>query len=257
MTSERETDFLDEMADKDEAQGEAGDTGEQVEKETDKPETKDETAQGEPEKATKVEPPATEDKDSGHVPLAALKAERTKRQALERELEQLRSKATQTQPQQQPQEAQQPASFYEDPERFVQGLVSKVQHEANQRILQALDAEAREQFPDYDEVMELVVKQAEGNPAIRQQILNSPNPPKAAYRLGKQLKDLEAMQDPVAYRAAIEAEVRAKVEAELRAKQEAKRKATDAIPPDLAAETSRSGKDQPAADPFESMFIKE
>jgi hypothetical protein len=52
---------------------------------------------------------------------------------------------------------------------------------------------------------------------------------------------MEAMRDPDAYRAQIEAEIRARIEAEMQAKDAARLKAADAVPPDLAG--ARASKD--------------
>ena len=98
-------------------------------------------------------------------------------------------------------------------------------------MLGALEAQAREVYPDYDEVFAELEEQAQGNPALTQQVMQSPNPAMAAYKLGKQLRELKQMQDPDAYRQKIEAEVRAKIEAEAKAKAAA----ANAIPPDLTA----------------------
>lgn len=82
---------------------------------------------------------------------------------------------------------------------------------------------------------------AQSNPSIVQDVFSKANPALAAYKLGKQLREYKAMQNPAEYRAKIEAEVRQKIEAELKAKEEAKRSAVDAIPPELSA--ARASKD--------------
>jgi hypothetical protein len=228
------------------------DDPETPEPETDAPEV---VEKGEPETPAEVAPeapPAPEKpKEADAVPLAALKAERAKRQQLERELETLR-----TAQQQAP--AQQPSDFFEDPMGVLQATVSKVEQQAQQRLYAVLDAEARETYADYDEVMDLVRDKVAENPAIRDQIFNSPNPAKAAYRLGKQFAELTAMQDPQAYRARIEAEIRAQITAEQTAKQAAKASAAAAIPPDLAANRStNTGQPVDTPDPFANLFKRQ
>ncbi|TWI04807.1 hypothetical protein IP90_00945 [Luteimonas cucumeris] len=156
------------------------------------------------------------------VPLAALKAERDKRQKLEREMAALR---------QQPM----PPAFHEQPEQYVQQTIQQVRQDMTQTMYAALEDQARETYPDYDEVFEEVQAYAEENHSVIPQIFNSPNPAKAAYKLGKQLRELKQMQDPDAYRSKIEAEVRAKIEKEYADKEAAKQKAADAVPPDLTA----------------------
>lgn len=236
--SEAERDFLDD------------DVTEEVEQETpETPEpeateaeakTVDTPAQPEPEAPT-----APEVREEHSVPYAAMKAEREKRQALERQLEELRQQ-TPRQPEQ---------SFYENPDEFVQRQIQTVEQQATQRLYAALEEQARETYPDYDEVFEQVKEYAQANPAAGEQILRSPNPALAAYKFGKQLAELRQMQDPQAYRQKIEAEVRAKVEAELKAK-EAERAATAAaIPPDLTESRNAKGQFAKAPDTvFDDIF---
>jgi hypothetical protein len=184
-----------------------------------------------PEPPAPVVPTTTEPKEE-HVPLAALKAERAKRQEYEARLRQY---------EQQQAQAPQP-NFYEAPEQYVQTLLHQHDQQVTQRMLGALEAQAREVYPDYDEVFEIVQESAASNPVLTQQIMQAPNPAMAAYKLGKQLREMKAMQDPDAYRAKIEAEIRAKVDAEYRAKEDAKLKAANAIPPDLTA--ARASRDE-------------
>lgn len=234
---EQEKDFLDGMTD----------TAEVAEPE------KVETESAEPERGVtpepeKVEPapeatPAPETKKEDTVPLAALRAEREKRQAFERELAELRKK--------QEQEQEKLPSFFEAPEQHLDRVVQQVQQQSQQRLLAALEEQAREAFPDYDEVFAEVEAHAAENPAVGQQILSKANPALAAYKLGKQLREMKAMQNPDEYRAKLEAEIRAKVEAEFKEREEAKRKTADSIPPDLASARSASGDSLP---PPESVF---
>lgn len=182
-----------------------------------------------PEAPATVAPTATEpDKEVSGLKAAAI-AERKKRQELERKLAELTR------------EQQQRPDFFKQPTEYVDHTIQQVRQDMAQTMYAALEDQARETYPDYDEVFEEVQAYAEENPAVVQQIFTSPNPARAAYKLGKQLRELKQMQDPDAYRQKIEAEVRAKVEAEYAAKEEAKRKAADAIPPDLTA--ARASKD--------------
>jgi hypothetical protein len=109
-------------------------------------------------------------------------------------------------------------------------------------LMSALEAQAREQYADYDEAFAELEEQAADNPMLVQKVMQSPNPALAAYKLGKQLQELKKLQDPDAYRKQIEAEVRTKIEAEYAAKEKARTDAANAIPPDLtAARASRDG----------------
>ena len=194
-----------------------------------------------PESPAPVVPTTPEPKEE-HVPLAALKAERAKRQEYEARLRQYE------------QQRHPLPAFHEAPEQHVQALLQQHDQQITQRMLGALEAQAREVYGDYDEVFEIVQASAEENPHIVQQILQAPNPAMAAYKLGKQLREMQAMQDPEAYRAGIEAEIRAKVEAEYRAREEAKAKAASAIPPDLTAARASRDEDVPPDDSLDSIL---
>ncbi len=242
MTSEKDDDFLSEMTelDTDEA-------------DTPEPES-DEVEKGEPETAEVPEAtPAPEPaKEATTVPLASLKAEREKRQRAEAERQRLEAELAALR--QQPATQQSP-DFYADPEGYVGQVMSKVEAQFNQRLYAVLDAEAREAFADYDEVMEELVPKVQANPALKDQIFSSPNPAKAAYQLAKQIKAFESMQDPVAYEAQMRARIKAELEAEIKAKADAATAAARAIPPDLAASRSAAAKGaQVDGDPFRELF---
>lgn len=239
MSDERK-DFLDDMT--------------QPQAETEEPETP-EPEQREEAVETVEKPPETpapevtttpEPREEQTVPFAALKAEREKRQAFERELAELKA-AQQAKPQEPTPE------FYDSPEQYLQML----EHRNAARLHAALAEQAREVYPDYDEKFALVLEAAQGNPAIEAQILSAPNPAVAAYKLGKQIAEYQRMQDPEKYRAEIEAELRAKLEAELKAKEEARAKANAAIPPDMTQARSAGAQPAaPAASDFSDLFPK-
>lgn len=255
--SAEERDFLDEFRD----QGEPDNNAD----EADTPEVEvTETADETPEAETPTDPEApaaSEAPKETHVPYAAMKAEREKRQERERELQerdrriadyerQLQELRNPAQPQQ-----QQSVEIWEDPDAFVRQRVEAVEQQATNRLYAALEAQARDTFPDYDDMFAVVQEHAKTNPTIGQQVLSAPNPALAAYKLGKQLAEMKQMEDPAAYRAKIEAEVRASILAEEQAKADAKRKAADAIPPDLSSSRNVAGNDAAAApDTFETLF---
>jgi hypothetical protein len=197
--------------------------------ETPAPESTPETVEKPPESpaAAVTTPEATREEE--RVPLAALMAERDKRQREAQQRAELERRLREMEQRQQPQ-----TNFYEAPEDYVTQLVSRAEQQATQRLYAALEEQAREQYPDYDEVFEYVQSKAQENPALVQEILSKPNPAVAAYKLGKQLREMQAMQDPQAYKASLKAEILAEMKAEQAAAEDAKRKAAAAIPPNLA-----------------------
>ena len=147
-------------------------------------------------------PPAAD--TDRHVPLAALEAERKGRQdwkekaiRFEEEAKQLRERMSER-----PQEPQQP----QDP------LVSLQQQMVNERF-NTSEMLARDKYADLDEAVEQFVTAAKQNPALSAQMNAHPHPWKFAYDEGKRLKfAAEIGNDPVAYRAKLEAEIRASLQ---------------------------------------------
>ncbi len=233
--SQNDPDFLDDMTKADEAATPAQpDTDESdVGKKGDEPADKGDVPDAPADKQTPATPAADK---SEMVPVAGLMAERRKRQEIEREAQELRAKLAQQTP---------PPDFFGDPAEYVKQAVQQAETQANQRLMAALEAQARDSYADYDEVLEFLQEQAASNPALAQQVFNSPNPAVTAYKLGKQLRELDRMKDPDAYRAQLEAELRAKWEAEQQASASARQRAAADIPPDLAAARSATG-DAPA-----------
>lgn len=248
--SVEERDFLDEGREEETEEVTGEETNASETEETDETETAET-----PEAKTPKEPeaPAAPEPHEEHsVPYAAMKAEREKRQERERELAELRR---QLEERQSPKEPEKPAAdIWDDPDAFVSQRVQAVEQKATNRLYAALEAQARETFPDYDEVFAEVEEHAKTNPGVGPQILSSPNPALAAYKLGKQLREMKQMEDPEAYRAKVAAEVRAEIEAETKAKAEAKRKAAEAIPPDLSQSRNVAGNEPPAEDTFDTLF---
>lgn len=188
--------------------------------------------------APAAEVPTTPEPEEERVPLAALKAERAKRQEEQRARQELEARIRE----QEERQRQPPPDFRQAPEQYIQQLLSQQEQVLTQRMLGAMEAQVRESHEDYDEVFAELEEQAQENPALVNQIRNAANPALAAYKLGKQLRELKQMQDPDAYKAKIEAEVRARIEAEYKAKEEAKLKAAGALPPDLTA--ARASRDE-------------
>lgn len=188
---------------------------------------------------TQAETPATEvtttpAKEEERVPLAALMAEREKRQEIERQRKDLEKRIAEIEKAKLP-------DFYENPEEHVRQVVQEQSVQVQQRLYAALEEQARDAYPDFDEVMEEVQSQAAQNPALVQEIFSKANPAIAAYKLGKKLREHKEMQDPEAYRAKLKAEIVAELQAAEKAKEEAKRKAVESIPPNLT--DARAAKD--------------
>lgn len=171
-------------------------------------------------------PPAASTPEVGQ--LAALKAEREKRQALERRLAEYEAR-------QAPQAAPPPAipptpepaapAFWDDPEKFVGSVeqrVAKMVEDQTRAVRMDIAREMiRTTAPDYEDAEQALfdhvqearasrdpVKIAQAD-AIAAAIRNAPNPAAVALQLGRQAKALrEAGNDPQAmYERAVQAEV--------------------------------------------------
>jgi hypothetical protein len=140
-----------------------------------------------------------------HVPLAALEAERRGRQdwkekaiRYEEELKALRERTAPAQSQQQPQQL--------DP-------IQQVRQEMLNERFNMSEMVARGKYADLDDVVETFKQACQTNPALGMALQQSANPYEYAYREGKRLQLLkEVGDDPAAYRAKVEAEIRAQLQ---------------------------------------------
>lgn len=180
--------------------------------------------QAEPEPQTEAEPetgdttqavPPTAETDPPHVPIAALKDERSKRQALEAQVSEMQRqlealKATPATPVEPPKPAEipnpatDPAAYH----RYVQGSIINERLNTSQMI-------AAEKYPDLDAAIDTFQAMAKADPSLFDKLYAQPNPYEWAYREVKKheaLKDLG--DDPMAFRKKLEAEIRAQIAAE-------------------------------------------
>jgi len=199
-----------------------------------------ETPEATPDPEPTVDPPATPAPEvtttpeprEEMVPLAALRAEREKRQRIAQELAQY-----------QQQNQFNPEAFYQDP-RNIQTYVQ--QQLLNERINLSRSMVATLN-PDYAEMEDLFVEEATKNPALRDEMLQAENPALFAYQTAKTLRTLREAQS-----GDLEKRLRAEIEAKVRAELEAKQ--PPSVPPDLSAVRSAKGSDAPPDDTLESIL---
>ncbi len=132
---------------------------------------------------------------------------------------------------------------FEDQAGFTQQLESKFDN----KLLSMSEEMVKEQFDDYDAMLERVVKEAETNPSIRGNIAGKQNVALAVYKEGKRLTELDAIGDPTTYREKIRAEIQAEMKVDADKAQKTKTKIKDSLPDDLTSEgsTRNSPKDKP------------
>jgi hypothetical protein len=203
----------------------------------------DETVQDTPEPVAETvdtpEPPAPEvpttpEHREETVPLAALKAEREKRQRLEQQLRQAQTQQFD------------PSVFHQDP--------SSIQHFVEQRLtaerFNLSRTMASAQFPDYLEMEEAFIEEAERNPALRAELIASENPALFAYQTAKTIQTFKEVRS-----GDLEKRLRSEIEAKVRAEYEAKaQKAPVSVPPDLSNTRSAAVEDAPVDESLDSIL---
>ena len=151
----------------------------------------------------------------GFVPVAAVQAERAKRQELEARLKELET------------QSYIPAESAPPAQQDTIALERNIRRDLSEQM-------ARKQYSDYDEKVALFASEVYDtqtgqlkNPALWESVESSPLPAEAAYRAGIQISEAkklggwDVISDPVKYRAALEKQIRGDIEKEIRSKVEA------------------------------------
>jgi hypothetical protein len=156
----------------------------------------------------------------------AIREEREKRQALEREVEALRNQMAQQPPEPTP-------SVWEDEDgKFAHERAQAVNQSTLHARVMMSEMLATREYPDFAEMKAAYLDMERENPALIPQVMNSPDPWGTAYKIAKNaqtMRELGAVD-----MATLEAKMREKIEAELKAQP------TAALPASLAdAQSSR------------------
>lgn len=184
--------------------------------------------------------------DDARVPIQALLEEREKRQQYERELKDFRDQ------QEKAQKSPKLPDYFENPdeynaaiERMVQERVSGVEQRVNQQMSQAWlsmsERAAKARHTDFDAMLEAFSKEAETNPVLAAQMMQSPDPGEYVYQTGRKLQALSSTPDLDSLREQMREEIRAELLAEARKGEDEKRARLDSIPKSLSREQSAAG----------------
>jgi hypothetical protein len=200
----------------------------------------------------KGEPPAppAEPKDDHHraVPITALLDEREKRQALERELADLRR---QVQPKEKPKD------FFEDPDAVLASERQRYQQMLMADRVQRSAYTAEREFGK-ETVAEVIEFFNDPKHAAKShEFLNHPDPIRAAKEYVDQQRAMaEIGNDPAAYRARIEEEIRQRVLAEMQGKPASQPSPAPKAPPrSMASAPAATGADRPSpGSAFDRLF---
>jgi len=161
---------------------------------------------------------------------ASQKAEREKRQALERELEELKSKQSEGSA-----EPEQSIDPLEDPKGFADSVTSKIDQVRLATRIETTQELMREKHDDYDDREAQFLELAKGNPALIQQMQAATSPAKFAYETAvkhERFSKFDSFEDAVNAEVekrtgSTEKDLRAKIEKEF----EAKLKTATSLPP--------------------------
>ena len=194
----------------------------------------------EPEKV--VEEPKAKT-DDGKVPIQALLEEREKRQQYERELKEFREQQDKAK-----KEAPKLPDYFENPDAYnaaieqmvqerVTGLEQKVNQQMSQAWLSMSERAAKARYQDFDEKLEAFSLEAQTNPVLAAQMMQSPDPGDYVYQTGKKLMALSSTPDLDTLRE----QIRNELLAEMKQGEDAKKAKLAAVPKSLSREQSASG----------------
>lgn len=178
----------------------------------------------------KIEPTKPLEEYSAREKAAFAKAadETRKRQALERQLAELKQKETEK-------------PFFEDPEgalaRQKQDFENKLTFASLSTKVQTSESIARSRYPDYDEKFAVFSQMVNDAPHLAEQAFQASDPAEFAYKTAKMQKDLQDAGGIEQMRAKVEAEMKAKIKAELetewKKREEELKKQRDELPGSL------------------------
>lgn len=201
-------------------------------------------ASGEQAETPQEGPPPSEQEPS-HIPFAALKDERAKRQQMEEQfrqsadrLSQYEAYFAQMQQGQQPQQEQDPLAL------VAQQVAQMLQPQTEMQLLtmrvNIAEEQARAKWADYDERVETFKEAAKANPFLLQELKAAANPAEYAYNAASRMIEAKQYGSPAPSREQMEAEIRQKIMAEIGMTQKPQ------APVSMAQEQSRGARSGPA-----------
>lgn len=171
-----------------------------------------------PETAQQEGPPPSEPEQS-HIPIAALKDERAKRQALENEYRQAAERLQQYEAYFAQQNGQQQQQEQDPLEIIAQQVMSRLQPQTEMQMLtmkvDMAEQVARTKWADYDEKVEHFKAAVQTNPFLLQELKAAANPAEYAYNAANRILEAKSFSQPGPSREQMEAEMREKIMAEL------------------------------------------
>lgn len=182
-----------------------------------------------PKEPAKTEPPKQTALERAY--LAEAKDERNKRQALEREIAQLKATAAPAVP------AEPAKTFWDDPEGSLKAFEQNLQGQFVKTKLDLSEAAARTRYTDFEDRVKVFAEVLKATPAMQQTWLSAADPAEYAYRVGKEAHERAEwtkVGGTEGLRAQIEKETRAKLEQEFKDRETAFKKEQAALPGSLS-----------------------
>ena len=173
--------------------------------------------------------PSKPKEDDRTVPLAALEAERKKRQELEHRLAE-------------PKKPEPLPDVFTNQEAYAKAIASQLEGSFTQKLQQQSEFFARKEFGAEVIDKDLQIFEQIVDKQMYLDVINSPSPYHAIHEKVEKYKLVKEMENPEAYKARLKAEARAEIEAEFKEAADKKAKETDdlrkAIPTSLAGKPS-------------------
>ena len=221
-------------------------TTEAVEEATVEPETVEK--ESEPEATTAPEVPEAEPQ---HVPLQALKAEREKRQAAEKQIAEYTANK----------EKVAAPDVFEDQTAYTKHIENEFTQAMFNERANMSEFYARREHKDLDDKLETFQSLKATNPALAAQVQNAASPYHEIVDIVAKHEKMEKMQNidefEATTRAEIEAKVRTELEAEFKGKADASKNLRDSIPTSLVNAPSKGLVNKPTwagASPLNNIF---
>jgi hypothetical protein len=236
---------LDEFFEEEKAEAVEAPQPEPEQAEAEAPEQPEPEATGEPEPAPPAEP-----KEDRHAPLTALLDEREKRQAAQRELQDLRRKMQEIEAAKAPK-----PDFFENPEQALAQERAQFQFMLWNERLNMSEAITRQAHGDeaVEEATAAYQAAMRDNPTLEAELKRERNPYGYVVKWHQRQKMLsEIGDDPSSYRAKLETEIRERLMDELQQNPPSPPKPS--APPRSLATAPSAGTAQPNLDPLDEIF---
>ena len=195
------------------------------------------------EKQESAAPPAEAQpvvEDAGSWTKQAVLDERRKRQELEKRLADYEARLQPQQPQHQPEQP----DWFASPEQAAQAMQAQFAESMFQTRVATSERILKKEHEDYDEVSNLFAEHAKRDPNLLQQLYHHPFPAEFAYQVGTQIKLLEEIKDPKAYREKVRAEILAEQGLQPGERSQAPATSKPAVPRSLARDVSAQPRTQ-------------